>query len=192
MNKYKIQRKFITPRAAWHGGMWERLIGIMKSCMKKVIGKSLLSLEELITLTTQVEAKMNDRPLTYLSDDRNDLQPLTPSHLMFGFRLTDFPSTVDIEELKDEPFDHDRLNKRHKFLQVLLQHIWNRWHHEYLCALRERYNTGTTTPNKFPVVGQVVLIHNDNLRVTWKLGLITKVIPGKDGRWFYPDSCCQN
>ena len=45
-----IKWKFNFPRAPSTGGIFERLIGSTKRCLKKVIGKSSLSYEELATV----------------------------------------------------------------------------------------------------------------------------------------------
>ena len=37
---------------------------------------------------TEIEAILNDRPLTYLSDNTQDPDPLTPSKLLYGRRIT--------------------------------------------------------------------------------------------------------
>ena len=110
----------------WHGGMWEKLIAVMKSSMKKVIGKSLVSRQELQTLITQMEVKMNDRPLTYISDDPNDLRPLSPYHLLRGFRLTDFPTQLTYDEISDPTFQsHSRLTDRQQRINSFLSIIGN-------------------------------------------------------------------
>ena len=48
-------------------------------------------LEALQTLVVEIEAVLNDRPLTYLSADIDDPEPLTPSHLLYGRRITALP-----------------------------------------------------------------------------------------------------
>ena len=45
-----------------------------------------LNYEELETIVLEIEAVVNSRPLSYLHDDEL-LEPLTPSHLMYGRRL---------------------------------------------------------------------------------------------------------
>lgn len=182
LSKYRIEWKFITPRAAWHGAMWERLIGIMKISMKKVIGSSLLSLVELQTIVVQLEAKMNDRPLTYISSDSEDLQPLTPSMLLLGFRLTDFPATLDPQEIVDPTYlSNDRLCKRKKYVELLVMKFHKRWQMEYLTSLRENYNFVSDPPTKFPELGDIVLVHADMHRVNWKMGLVVGLLRGPDG-----------
>ena len=66
------------------GRFWERMIGLPKGCFKKVLGRSHISLPVLQTMIVQVEAVLNNRPLTYTSRDINDPQPLTPPHLLYG------------------------------------------------------------------------------------------------------------
>ena len=55
MNDRRIEWRFITPRAPWQGGIWERLVGLTKSALKRVLGKSMVSFRELETLTIQIE-----------------------------------------------------------------------------------------------------------------------------------------
>lgn len=52
---------------------------------------SVLNYEELYTLLLQIEAVLNSRPLCGISDDPNDLQPLTPAHFLIGESLTAVP-----------------------------------------------------------------------------------------------------
>ena len=46
-NSKNIEWKFITPIVPWHGGFWERLIGLTKQSLKKVVGKSFLYANDL-------------------------------------------------------------------------------------------------------------------------------------------------
>ena len=73
-----IEWIFIPKRAPWYGGLWERLIGLTKLSLKKVLGKTNITLEELQTVTAEIEAILNDRPITYVSSELDDEEPLTP------------------------------------------------------------------------------------------------------------------
>ena len=86
-----VQWKFIPKRAPWYGGFWERLIGMTKNVLKKVLGRSFITFEALQTLAVEIEGTLNDRPLTYLSADISDPNPLTPSHLLYGRRIMSLP-----------------------------------------------------------------------------------------------------
>lgn len=64
--------KFIVQKAAWWVGFWERMVQTVKRTLKKVIGRSCLSFEELGTLLNKVEGVVNAGPLTYVYDDLDD------------------------------------------------------------------------------------------------------------------------
>lgn len=74
-----IHWKFNLATAAWWGGCWERLVGLMKQLLRKVLGKRSVYYVELELLVIEVEAVLNERPLTYISESPGDLQPITPS-----------------------------------------------------------------------------------------------------------------
>ena len=66
-------------------------------------------------------------------------------------------------------------------MQALILHFfWNRWRHEYLTSLREFHKT-TGTNKQSIKKGEVVLVHDDTHRSTWKLAVIESLIEGGDG-----------
>ena len=64
------------------GGVWERLIQLVKNILYSVLKEQVLDDEALQTALCEVEAIMNDRPITTVTNDPNDLEPLTPNHLL--------------------------------------------------------------------------------------------------------------
>ena len=102
-----VEWQFIPKRAQWYGGFWERLLGISKRAIKKTLGRALITLTERQTLAVEVEAILNDRSITYVSGDVVDEEPLTPSHLLYGRRITPlaYPGTED--EVTDPTFGYD-------------------------------------------------------------------------------------
>ena len=52
--------RFIPKRAPWYGGWWEHLIGLTKMSLKKVLGRSRVTLPVLQTLVVEVKATLND------------------------------------------------------------------------------------------------------------------------------------
>jgi len=55
----RILRKFNLSRAPWWGGFFERLIGIMKRCPAKMVGRSMLKFAELEEALLDIECTMN-------------------------------------------------------------------------------------------------------------------------------------
>jgi len=79
-----IEWLFIPKKAPWYSRFWERLIGLTKSTIKKVLGRAAVNLCTLQTIVLEVEAILNDCPLTYVSFDIKDEEALTPMHLLYG------------------------------------------------------------------------------------------------------------
>ena len=79
--------------------------------MKKVLGKANNSLGELQTISTETEAIPNDRLLTHVSSEFNDEEPLTPSHLLHGRRITTLPHPrYEDEEIGDPSYEPKQSN----------------------------------------------------------------------------------
>ena len=56
---------------------------------EKTLGRSSMNFEALRTILVEIEATINNRPLTYIYDDQEGIYyPLTPSQLIYGRQLT--------------------------------------------------------------------------------------------------------
>ena len=170
LSRKGVTWKFIPKRAPWYGGFWERLIGLTKTALKKVLGRTYATLSSLQTIIVEVEAMLNDRPLTYIPSDISDPEPLTPAHLLYGRKVTSLPHPmVDDEDIIDPDYPENTesaLQKRAKTQALILKHFWKRWKLEYLTSLQEFHKT---TGNNIQQVriGDVVLVHDDAPRINW-------------------------
>ncbi|XP_059052926.1 uncharacterized protein LOC131847378 [Achroia grisella] len=164
-----IKWKLNAPTAAWWGGFWERLIRILKDLLKRVLGKSSVTYEELQTILCDCEATLNGRPLTYIEDEKsNSLEPLKPIHFLQPILQSD---VTDLDEL-----DRNSLNKRLRFIQKLREDFRQRFKTEYLTTLVQK---GKEKTNDLKI-GDVVLIETDEKRIKWPLGVVTNIFTGRD------------
>jgi hypothetical protein len=79
-----INWQFSPPSAPHFGGSWESLVKSAKSALKVVLGNTTVNEEVLRTVLAEVMAILNARPLTHLSVDPEDENPLTPNHFLLG------------------------------------------------------------------------------------------------------------
>ena len=123
---FRRRRKFVTRK------FWERLIGQTKTTQKKILGRAHIILQGLQTIIVEVEAVLNDRPITYVSSDVDYPVPLTPSHLLCGRRITRLSlPTFEEDEMHHLNFDDSLVIKRRVTRQsMILQHFWSRWRHD--------------------------------------------------------------
>ena len=114
----RIFWRFNLERSSWWGGFFERMVGTVKRCLKKVIGKARLDYDELQTILIEVESIVNSRPLTYVYDELES-EPLTPSHLLYGRRLAVLPDKRDPEHVDRNV----NFSKRYRYLVTKISHF---------------------------------------------------------------------
>jgi len=163
---------FNPPSAPHQGGLWEAGVKSVKFHFRRVVGCTVLSLEEFQTMLCLVEACLNSRPMCAISSDPTDLDALTPGHFLIGQPLTAVPEP-DHTAVKS-----NRLSKWQQ-TQQLFQHFWKRWSNEYLSSLQQRFKWKAKRQNLQE--GELVIIKDEQLPpMKWKLGRITAVHPGND------------
>ena len=64
ISRNRIQWRYILAKSPWVGGFYERMIGTVKRCLRKVLGNARLAYDELQTILVEIEATLNSRPIT--------------------------------------------------------------------------------------------------------------------------------
>ncbi|GFW95047.1 integrase catalytic domain-containing protein [Trichonephila clavipes] len=166
-NIQKIKWKFNPPSAAWWGGFWERMIQMLKQILRKMLGRASLYYEELNTVLCECEHVINSRPLTYISEDVNDLSPLTPAMFLQEIETSD---VTDIDCL-----DHQEIKKRIRHVQTIREQLRKRFRIEYQGQLRESKHHRKLRPL---TVGEVVVVENSlKNRNLWSLARVIQRVP---------------
>lgn len=140
LNKSGTEWHFHPPGAPHFSGLCEAAVKSTKSHLKKVVGQATLTYEEFCTLLAQVEACLNSRPISPLTDDPADLNPLTPGHFLIGQPMCTVPEPSLLY------INVGRLT-RWRMVQQMYQHFWNRWAKEYLNILQQRTKWNTRQHN---------------------------------------------
>ena len=165
-----IEWHFSPPHGPHFGGVWERLVQTCKRAMKVTIQNRLVTDPVLQTVIAEVASLLNSRPLTHLSVDPEDPDPLTPNHFLHGGPRPYVVLTLtDVEDagVSERQFEQS---------QAILNHFWHRWLKEYVPHLTERRKWSTDRPNI--KVGDLVLVIEPNTpRGQWPLGIVLEVTP---------------
>ena len=128
----------------------------------------------------EIEAAINNHPLTYMYDDENGITyPLTPSDLIYGRQLSTSPNSKHFDVIST----NKTLTKKARHHFRLLENFNQQWQKEYLLSLRENYNVKKQKGKPAPVLaqGDVVLMKEEGTaRCWWKLAKIVELIYSKD------------
>ncbi|XP_004527192.1 uncharacterized protein LOC101450964 [Ceratitis capitata] len=125
-----INWHYIPPSTPKMGGLWESAFKSFKIHLKKTAASHKFTFEEFTTLLVRIEAVLNSRPLSAISQDTADLTALTPGPFIRGAPLMAMPepNAIDLS-----------LTNRWEKIKVLHHEFSRRWKEEYLKDLQKRY-----------------------------------------------------
>lgn len=164
---------FLPPASPHMGGLWEAGVKSVKHHLRRIVGAKTLTNEELGTLLCQIEACLNSRPISPMTNDPEDFTPLTPGHFLTGALLLAVPEPSLLE------INPNRLS-RWRLVRQMIEQFWKRWATEYLHTLQQRHKWSEATPEIEP--NDLVLLRNDSLPpAKWQLARVLTCHPGVDG-----------
>ena len=165
---------FNPPSAPHMGGIWERLVRSTKEVLMGLVNEKTLTDDQLYTVLTEVESILNSRPITHLSDDVNDLEPITPNHILLGLHKK--WSSIATSNERDVVS-----RKKWRQVQAISKMFWSRWQKEYLPEITKRSKWTEKTNGSFKE-GELVLVLDDMTRKgSWNLGRLTELKVSDDG-----------
>ena len=168
---------FNPPCSPWWGGFYERLVGIIRAPLQKVLGNALLSEKELTTVIVEIEGIVNNRPITHVGDFGDEL-PLTPAKLIGNIWSQESISAHGESEEARPALNLDLSRRRWRYIKSVNEHLESRWKHEYLAQLRG-FQWTVSRPIEEEVV---VVVDNEKKRQHWQLGLVLQLFEGGDKR----------
>ncbi|XP_041984959.1 uncharacterized protein LOC121737359 [Aricia agestis] len=169
-----VEWRFIPPGAPEMGGAWERMIRTVKSSLKIILKERAPHTETLLTVLAEVESLVNSRPLTYVSNDPQYPEALTPNHFLIG-------SSSSLPQFGKYDNSDLNLKKRWRVAQRLTDMFWARWIKEYLPTLLPRQKW--TTESRQLQVNDYVIIVEPNIECNcWRHGVVSATHAGRDGR----------
>ncbi len=185
--------KTIPERAPWYNGLTERLVGLVKRALKKILWRASIDSEVLQTLLIKIEGMLNSRPLLSSGADFGDGAVLTPAHFIA-------PGTyLGLPPLGEDPKDPDFLPNPRLELQLLgiwktnnhrLDQFHKIWSSQYLQELREFHRSHfPPRPGEIartPVPKEICLARQPpQSRLAWPLVQVLELLPAKEGEVRY-------
>lgn len=165
---------FNPPGTPHMGGVWERLVRSVKEALKALDDGRRLTDEIMQTVVVEAEDIINSRPLTYVEQESDEVDALTPNHFLRG------PPSHQYQIVARPPHPAEALRDSFKRSQQLSNELWQRWVNEYVPSLNQRTKWfGETRPLK---TGDLVYIVEGSNRKCWVRGRVEEPIMSSDGR----------
>ena len=163
---------FMPARSPHWGGVHERMIGLVKNGLKKILPDFQVSPLELSHFLAAVEGVLNRRPLCYVHHRGHEDEPLTPMHFLNG---KGGENLVPISGDSKLPF-----GKRYKLLCQALKRFWKRFATEFVPTLHGTPKWRNKQTN-FKEGDRVMLLDAASPVGEYPMGVVIKVFPGRDG-----------
>uniref|UniRef100_A0A0N5ABQ1 DUF5641 domain-containing protein n=1 Tax=Syphacia muris TaxID=451379 RepID=A0A0N5ABQ1_9BILA len=170
--------KFITPH---------RMVGLLKSILKKTFGRQLVKENEFSDVIYQAERILNSRPITEVtSEPSRVLRPVDFLNPTISQNKEEIKVGKEVEAIEFIE-DAEVLVRRKNKLEQASNELWSVWHHEYLRYLREitlRNNKkGKLSRIREPYIDEVVLLEKENVpQQLWRLARMVRIEKNTQGR----------
>ncbi|VDM04701.1 unnamed protein product [Schistocephalus solidus] len=143
----ELHSRTLTPPATTHcGGVWERVIRLVRRILISLCNEQCTTDEQLSTLFVQAERVLNNRPLITPASDSNALESLKPNILLLMRKRLGLHSTEDL---------FTQYHAGWKQIHYLAAVFWRRWTKGYLLTLQQRdvvlMSGGHTPLEKWPL-----------------------------------------
>ena len=170
-NSKGIRWIFNPPVSPHFGGIYETIVKAMKRALYATIKNADLDDDEFRTAVSGAMSILNSRPICP-TGRHDDLETLTPDHFLkshLGGAV--FPPNTETSM---------NMRERYRHVDVILNHLWSRFHKEIPVGLVPRKKWSEEQPDL--KTGDVVaeLDHNTPRRM-WRLMRVEEVLPGTDG-----------
>ena len=164
--------KFNPPASSHQGGVFERMIGLVRSCLRQTmrdISYRTPSDEGLLTMLKGIEGILNLRPLLPAGLDPGSYDVLTPAQIIR-------PGTPAAPQALRKYTNSDALKQGYRSSQWHVDEFWRRFSTQYIPLLQKQAKW--EQPHRNFQQGDLVLMQVKNApRHRWKMAIISKVHP---------------
>ena len=152
----------------------------MKAAIKRTLGRSFITFEELRTVLSEVATTINNRPITYSSNTPDDWTPLTPAHFLRGAPLR--PPLRDADVLPLDRLDRESIRRKLTDRTTYYKSLVSRWRNEYLTQLRSANKTAKGGEPVIKINDVCLLQDNQKPKASWELVHVLEHHQSRNGK----------
>ncbi|XP_028968439.1 uncharacterized protein LOC114828436 [Galendromus occidentalis] len=155
------------------------MVQTVKRPLRKILGRGALWFRELETVLVEIESLVNERPLTAVQLDPNEIGALSPADLLYGHR-----AKPTLPEMKFKPDSREAANsivfsRRWKHQQSVIRAFQKRFSQEYIQYLRTAHSRNPSESRSVQV-GDVCLLQDPSpSKARWPLCRVLSLSGGE-------------
>ncbi|EGT53728.1 hypothetical protein CAEBREN_31324 [Caenorhabditis brenneri] len=183
MDQHPMEWKFITPLSPWKGGVYERIIGIVKKLLYSSGDTGQFNYVQLFTVITEIEGIVNSRPISHNPENFVEGPVVRPADFISPEVKLGVVHDNGKTDMADAGVTEKIARSHMAAMNEHMTELWKKWEDSYLTQLKISHNRRqqyTVTP---PKVGQVVIMEEKlKARHKWPLARITEIHPNELGQ----------
>uniref|UniRef100_A0A8R1IWU3 Integrase catalytic domain-containing protein n=1 Tax=Caenorhabditis japonica TaxID=281687 RepID=A0A8R1IWU3_CAEJA len=178
----EIEIRQITPFAPWQGGVYERIVAIVKNMFYKTIGRFQFSYVVVETLLIECEGIINSRPITSNPISISDTEAIRPIDFLLPRAELSFPNGDTLQPGAKITITEKQTRQYLKQMDTTRLHLWDEFYNELYTGRNAPSYKNRAHSTLSPEVGHIVLVETPKTpRYRWPLGQIMELLPSKDG-----------
>ncbi|VDO14752.1 unnamed protein product [Brugia timori] len=185
LREANITWSFTPAKAPWYGGVYERVIQLVKEALYKSLSHNPVKRRLFSTVLKRIQSMLNERPLCPSSDDAEQWT-LTPAHFLRANlgSCTLTQDTILPVEMTPTAANLARFIRQDQHYNRL---VWLQWKQLYLTYLRDKvpkaFPNAYRTSEYVPRVGEIVhVLDFESKPGVYKLAKVKKLLPSQDGK----------
>ena len=167
----RLEWTFIPPHTPHYGGVWERVVGLFKRMISTLGKGDSMRFDVFNTVVIEMEATLNRRPMCALSHSPDDVEALTPAHILYPATFAHSSATIIPQ---NNVSDADALRSTWKRAQARISACRKLFFREYVTILHQRQKWQRSKAS-LKVDDIVILVDESIPRDNWKIARVTHV-----------------
>ena len=175
-----IEWKFTPAYAPHFGAVYERMIGVLKKELQKLLGLAQSTYHELATQLAEIEGIINNRPLIQVGAR----EVISPMNILTGSKINNeqILNVLDTDQILKEAMEIRKdLPQLYHTIAKRKATFWHNFQHQYLESLKFSKDVTKNKGSIGPEVGDVVIIHSKDPRLQWRKAIVLEKYPSEDG-----------
>jgi len=175
---FGIKWSWSSPYEPSTNGVIERMVGVVKKCIRQTLEKEILTYDQLNTICAEIKRTVNNRPIVDCVQDGDEHSvPICPNDLIYGHHLMSLPfETRPERDFPGKPEFQAGWDNRKRIMRKFQTAFIDQW-----TRTLQKLDKWTRVRDNIKEGDLVLVAHPLKKRMHWPLGIVKRVLYSRDG-----------